>query len=163
MTQIRNEILDLMGDESRWPKTEQEALEYSLLLQWIERDFFAVTNERPKITSRSLYLFKLRTACEAIRVELEVRHPQFESIKNYRLLLKTWRDLTEFGVEVVPGSNGIRSEKAPELVSSAITELVANHLNFSRGYPALSWVKNAVSLSVNLKDGPEDAGQQEAE
>jgi hypothetical protein len=161
--EVRDELIDLMNDASRWPKSEVEALTYLLLLQWIERDFYAVERPKPKITERKLYLGRLRNRVEAVRLEVVRRHPQFESPKDYTLMLKTWKDVQTIAASVVPGSNGIHSDVAPPILADAVTELLANHMNFSRGYPALSWVKNAALLNINTVVAPNPSEPQDGQ
>ncbi len=162
--QVRDEILDLIKQVDRQPKTEVEALEWLLLLQWIERDFYCIERDKPKLMDRPRYLLGLRTRQDAIR-ELAVQTcPTFTSIRQYTILTKKWADLQNVGISIVPNSGAQQQEKAPDIVADALTNLVANHMNFSRGFPALSWPRNDARLEINMVNkgkGVEDAGQQE--
>lgn len=165
---IRDEILDLMNERARQPKTEREALTWLLLLQWVERDFYAVERPKPKITERGLYMANLRLQTEAIRLRAVSMLPQFEVLTQFTLLIGSWKDMTNIAVKSVPGTKYAEHKEIPEIVADAITELIADHMNFSRGYAALSWVKNAKQLSVNMDttvrdEEADDAGQQESE
>lgn len=169
--EVRDEILDLIQQVDRHPTTEVGALEWLLLLQWIERDFYVMERNKPKMMDRPRYLLGLRQRQDDIRVKAIETCPSFTSIKQYTLLTRKWADLQNVGISIVPGSGAQQQEKPPEIVAEALTNLVANHMNFSRGYAALSWPRNNTRLEINMvegkpeteaeAEGEDDAGQQE--
>jgi hypothetical protein len=162
--EVRDEILDLIKQVDRQPHSELEALEWLLLLQWIERDFFSIERDKPKIMDRAKYLSILRARLTAVRAKAIDTCPTFMSIRQYTLLMNKWKDLQNVGISAVPNSGAETGEKPPQLVTDALTNLVANHMNFSRGFPALSWPRNDTRLEINQvvhKTEIDDAGQQE--